>query len=81
MKIIPVLAPSYQEFRYFVKENQLRLNQFAYISRYEQIRGYAGVVITLPTWQRNPNFDTEFRRTLIEMESMKYIFLARHVEI
>ncbi|MGE6347994.1 hypothetical protein ACQKIY_25030 [Bacillus mycoides] len=81
MKIIPVLAPSYQEFRYFVQDNQLKFQQFAYITTEDSLRGYGGIVIVLPNWKRNDKYDVNFRRRLIEMEVLKRIFLARHVEI
>ncbi|HFK1543552.1 TPA: hypothetical protein ACGXM3_005387 [Bacillus cereus] len=81
MKIIPVLAPSYQEFRYFVQDNQLKFQQFAYITTEDNLRGYGGIVIALPNWKRNHKYDVNFRRRLIEMEVLKHIFLARHVEI
>ncbi|MFC9727602.1 hypothetical protein [Bacillus cereus] len=81
MKIIPVLAPSHSEFRCFIKDNQLKFQQFAYITTADSLRRYSGIVISLPNWKKNDKYNVSFRRRLIEMETLKHIFLARYVEV
>ncbi|MEX3625210.1 hypothetical protein [Viridibacillus arvi] len=60
MKITPVLAESYQSFREFIKCNELKLNHFAYISNESNLRGHVGVVLTIDSWWKNPNYNMEF---------------------
>ncbi len=64
MRVVPILAESYDIFRKFVHENNLSLKHFAYISTKENLKDYQGLVITIGRWWRNESYNADFHKQL-----------------
>lgn len=77
MKITPVLAENYEVFVRFIKEQNLNIGHFAYISHYEGIKGYRGLIITVSRYWRNPNYNADFFSCLEDMSKIGHVSVIK----
>lgn len=79
MKVTPILAENYSEFRKFIRTNNLNVGHFAYVTNYENIRGQRGLIMAVGRWWRNKNYTSDFHEYLLQLARMGVVSVVKGI--
>lgn len=79
MRVTPILAEDYNEFKKFIWDNNLNIGHFAYITSQNTIRGQRGLIIAVGRWWRNKSYTSDFHDYLEQMARIGVISVVKGI--